>query len=78
MLDPAMLREIEDRAPEVIAEFEIQIDGDDLVLLGERPGGDLAGRRDNGRAADHRKPVLGPAFRCRQDPGRVLIGPGLQ
>src|SRR3984893_18045829 len=78
MLDPAMLLEIEDRAPEVIAEFEIQIGGDDLVLLAQGPSGDLPGRGDNGRAADHRKTVLGTAFSRRQYPSCVLIGSGLQ
>src|SRR6266699_3056141 len=78
MLDAAVLFEIEDGAPEVVAEVEIQGRGDQLVLLGQRLRRDLAGRRDNRRAADHAEPVLGPAFGGGQYPGRVLVGAGLQ
>jgi hypothetical protein len=52
MLDAAVLLEVEDRATDVVAEVKVEGCSDDLVVLAERAGGDLAGRRNNCRAAD--------------------------
>ena len=70
MLDPAVLLEIEDRAPQIGAEIEIERRRNHFVVLAQRQRRDLAGRRDDRRAADHREPVLGAAFRRGQHPGR--------
>src|SRR5271170_3047274 len=61
-----MLFEIEDGAPQIVAEFEVEVGGDDLVVFAQGLRRDLAGGGRDRRAADHRKPVLGAAFRRRK------------
>src|SRR5712691_6182407 len=62
MLDAAVFFEIEHGGAEVVAEGEVERRGAQLVLLGPRLRGALAGRRDDRRAADHTDPVFGTAF----------------
>src|SRR5271165_663605 len=64
MLDAAMLVEI---ALDLVAELEVEGCGDDLVILAEGAAGDLAGRRDDDRAADQ-------AVGLDQDRGVVMAG----
>src|SRR5438105_2318184 len=77
MFDAPVLLEIENRALDVVAELEVEGCGDQLVVLAERAGGDLAGRRDDRRAADQAEPVLLAGLRSGEHPSPVLIGVGL-
>src|SRR5215469_8895443 len=77
VLDAAVLFEIEDCALDVVAEIEVERCGNDLVVLAQCAGSDLAGRRDDRRAADQPEPILLAGFCRGQHPGSVLIGVGL-
>jgi len=49
-----------------------------LVILGLGHGGDLAVGIDDDAARDQRVAILDAALRHRHDPGRILIGAGLE
>src|SRR3546814_8954033 len=68
MFGPAVLDEIENVLAERIAERQVGIDEDHLVVLALGLGDDLAGRRDDGRATEHLETVPRAAFGRRRAP----------
>src|SRR5207249_168555 len=55
---PPVLGEVENVLAEGVAQREVAVDRDHFVVLGHALRGDLAGGRDDTRAADHVKAVL--------------------
>jgi hypothetical protein len=77
MLDAAMTREIEDSFLAEDGRVEIAVGKDQLIILGLRLGYDFAVRIDDHAAGNHMVSVFGAALCHRNQPGRVLIGAGL-
>jgi len=56
----------------------VAVGDNQLVILGLGHGGDLAVGIDDDAARDQRVAILDAALRHRHDPGRILIGAGLE
>ena len=70
--------EVEDVGEEGLAQVQVDVGEHKLVLLALRLRHDLAGGRDDGRAADHVEAVLAAALGRRRHPQPVLVGGRLQ
>ena len=73
VLDAAVLLEVEDGAPDVLAEREVDLTGHQIVVLGHRHRRDLAGRGDDARAPDEPEPVLVAGLGGGDHPAAVLV-----